>query len=61
MTEAHHWVYLPNEVRVPKVIEKKIGDKKKKYKRYYYANWSTDKDKEWSTHKWYANCYDEPG
>ncbi len=56
--EAHHWEYRPSETRSPKEVEKKEGKKTIKNTRYYFATWSKNLDKEWTTYKWRANCYD---
>jgi hypothetical protein len=59
--EAHHWEYLPSQIKSPKQIEKQVGKDKKKYTRYYFGTWSPDleysaaKTSEWPA----ANCYDE--
>ena len=59
--EAHHWEYLPSQIKSPKQIEKQVGKEKKKYTRYYFGIWSPDleysaaKTSEWPA----ANCYDE--
>ena len=57
--ESHHWEYRPNETRGPKSIEKKEGEAKKNYTRYYFGSFSLNNDKDWETYKWWANCYDE--
>ena len=57
--ESHHWEYRPNETRGPKSVEKKEGDVKKNYTRYYFGSFSLNNDKDWETYKWWANCYDE--